>query len=302
MKLRWVYGLKLAVGTLLAVGLVRTLLVGSYRIPSSGMENSLYKGEGVLVDKWRYGLRLPLLSWTGYHRLFPREVRKGDVVLFNNPGTSETGVRIENRKVFISRCIGVAGDTLLLNRDWRSVDNSRISPDCKALYAYPSALEEVVTALMEAVGIEGNTLVDYMPDGRYIRRFSHYEFYLLTQKADGRVPFVALDQQSPEVHPIVVPRRGVPVKVYPWNAILLCNTIVHHEHRKAWLQGDTLVVDGRKVSEYRFGKNYYWMASNDPLDLCDSRLFGFVPEDHLIGKAWRLWWTTRPGRWFRRVE
>ena len=44
------------------------------------------------------------------------------------------------------------------------------------------------------------------------------------------------------------------------------------------------------------------MASNDPLDLCDSRLFGFVPEDHLIGKAWRLWWTTRPGRLFQRVE
>ena len=302
MKLRRVHWLKLIVCTVATVSLVRTLLVGSCIIPSSGMENSLYQGEGVLIDKWSYGLRLPFPSWIGYHRLASRPIQKGDIVLFNNPGTDEQATRLEDRKVFISRCIGTAGDTLLLNRDWRSVGSTFINPDSKALYAYPSASDDLVTALMEAVGITDNVLIDYTPEGDYIRSFSHYEFYLLTQKADDRVQFTPLDQQNAEAHPFIIPQQGIPVKVYPWNAILLCNTIVHHEHRNASLQGDTLIVDGNVVSEYSFGKNYYWMASNDPTNLCDSRLFGLVPEDHLIGKAWRIWWTTHKGRFLQRVE
>ncbi len=266
------------------------------------MENSLYKGEGVLVDKWSYGLRLPFPSWTGYHRIAPRPVRKGDIVLFNNPGGSVQDIRLENRPVFISRCVGVAGDTLLLNRDWRPVGTSPGSPDSKALYAYPSGQEDLVQALMETVGITDNPLVDYTSDGHYIRSFSGYVYSGLSLMAEGRVGFFPLDQQHPDTRPFVVPRRGVPVKVYPWNAILLCNTIVHHEGRAASLQGDTLLVDGKAVSEYRFGKDYYWMSSNDPVNLHDSRLFGLVPEDHLIGKAWRIWWTSRKGRFFQRVE
>ena len=58
-----------AIGAAVLAGvLLRTCVATSYLIPSSGMENSLYQGERILVNKWSYGLRLPLMGWWGYHR------------------------------------------------------------------------------------------------------------------------------------------------------------------------------------------------------------------------------------------
>lgn len=302
--MRWTLWLK-AVFTAAAVALlVKMLLVTSCIIPSSGMENSLYQGEGILVNKWSYGLRVPFPSLWGYHRLGKKPVEKGDIFLFNNPDPRRESEWMERRELFISRCTGVAGDTLMLNRELPEIGGEVLSPDSKELYAYPSAAEDLVWEALQSIGIaEENKLVSYLSDGSYIRSFSHYEYYLMVQKLGGKVVLTPLTSKQPqEVYPFVVPRKGMPVKVYPWNVALLCNTIRAHEHRQAEVCRDTLWVEGVPVSEYAFTKDYYWVSSNDPVNLCDSRLFGFVPEDYIIGKACLIWFTSRKGRFLQRVQ
>ena len=302
--MRWTLWLK-AVFTAPAVALlVKMLLVTSCIIPSSGMENSLYQGEGILVNKWSYGLRVPFPSLWGYHRLGKNSVEKGDIFLFNNPDPRRESEWMERRELFISRCTGVAGDTLMLNRELTEIGGEVLSPDSKELYAYPSAAEDLVWEALQSIGIaEENKLVSYLSDGSYIRSFSHYEYYLMVQKLGGKVVLTPLTSKQPqEVYPFVVPRKGMPVKVYPWNVALLCNTIRAHEHRQAEVCRDTLWVEGVPVSEYAFTKDYYWVSSNDPVNLCDSRLFGFVPEDYIIGKACLIWFTSRKGRFLQRVQ
>lgn len=302
--MRWTLWLK-AVFTAVAVALlVKMLLVTSCIIPSSGMENSLYQGEGILVNKWSYGLRVPFPSLWGYHRLGKNSVEKGDIFLFNNPDPRRESEWMERRELFISRCTGVAGDTLMLNRELTEIGGEVLSPDSKELYAYPSAAEGLVWEALQSIGIaEENKLVSYLSDGSYIRSFSHYEYYLMVQKLGGKVVLTPLTSKQPqEVYPFVVPRKGMPVKVYPWNVALLCNTIRAHEHRQAEVCRDTLWVEGVPVSEYAFTKDYYWVSSNDPVNLCDSRLFGFVPEDYIIGKACLIWFTSRKGRFLQRVQ
>lgn len=302
--MRWTLWLK-AVFTAVAVALlVKMLLVTSCIIPSSGMENSLYQGEGILVNKWSYGLRVPFPSLWGYHRLGKNSVEKGDIFLFNNPDPRRESEWMERRELFISRCTGVAGDTLMLNRELTEIGGEVLSPDSKELYAYPSAAEDLVWEALQSIGIaEENKLVSYLSDGSYIRSFSHYEYYLMVQKLGGKVVLTLLTSKQPqEVYPFVVPRKGMPVKVYPWNVALLCNTIRAHEHRQAEVCRDTLWVEGVPVSEYAFTKDYYWVSSNDPVNLCDSRLFGFVPEDYIIGKACLIWFTSRKGRFLQRVQ
>ena len=61
--------------------LIKTFALTSCTIPSTGMENSLYQGERVLVNKWSYGFRVPFSTW----RWLEKPVGKGDIVLFNNP-------------------------------------------------------------------------------------------------------------------------------------------------------------------------------------------------------------------------
>ncbi len=67
MKKGWKIAITI-VGVALVVVLLRGCVATSYLIPSSGMENSLYQGERILVNKWSYGLRLPFMKLWGYHR------------------------------------------------------------------------------------------------------------------------------------------------------------------------------------------------------------------------------------------
>lgn len=291
----WIKAMLTAVVVVL---LIKAFAFTSCTIPSTGMENSLYQGERVLVNKWSYGLRVPFSTW----RWLEKPVGKGDIVLFNNPNPRSLQTAVGNRELFISRCVGVPGDTLMLNEELLVTDEQVLSPDSKSLYVYPHADEDVVLDAMQAVNIKGNQLVGYA-DGKYIRSFSHYEYYLLRQKLAGRVELAPLYRKDiSKSHPFVIPAKGKPVKVYPWNVALLCNTIVRHEGKQASVKGDTLYVSGKPVQTYTFSKNYYWMASNNPVNLCDSRLFGLVPDDHLIGKAWRIWFSSKKGRLFQEVQ
>lgn len=270
------------------VVLIKVFAFTSCTIPSTGMENSLLRGERVIVNKWSYGLRLPLMGMTGYHRLAARGVERGDIVLFNNPAGKGT---IDRRELFINRCIGLPGDTLMLNGQLIQTRDQVLSPDSKLVYAYPGEQEDLVVEAMRRVGIGDNKLVGF-DRGDFLRSFSHYEIYLMRQELRGQVTFRSLQTDTADgVHPFVVPARGRAVRVYPWNAKLLCNTIVQHEGRQAHLQGDTLWVDGRRVTSYTFTKDYHWVASNNSVSLCDSRLFGFVPDDHIIGRASLIWFS-----------
>ena len=110
--------LKTCLGVIGVVLLARLLWITSFSIPSEGMENALLRGDRVLVNKWSYGYRLPFPSWIGYHRWFDGEVERGEVVLFNNPSPRPArSQRLEQREVFVSRCIGLPGDTLTLNHE-----------------------------------------------------------------------------------------------------------------------------------------------------------------------------------------
>ena len=298
----WIHWLKLIAVTLVVVWLVKAFLVTSCFIPSAGMENSLYQGEGVLVNKWSYGARVPFSSIWGYHRLGNCNVQKSDIVLFNDPGPESLCSAPEWRDVFISRCGGCPGDTLMLNHEGIETGRSVFSPDSKTLFVYPSSHEVLMQEVLLSVGLTDNKLISYTSDGDYIRSFSHYEYYLVSQRGKYLSLSPLNSKSAQDIHPYIVPRKGLSVKVYPWNAVLLGNTIWCHEHKQTSVKDDTLYVEGKPVSEYTFSKNYYWMISNDLVNLSDSRLFGFVPEECIIGKVWRIWFTTRKGRFFQNVQ
>ena len=290
--------LKVLLMSTLLVLLVKTFALTSCSIPSIGMENSLYQGEKVLVNKWSYGLRMPFTTY----RLATATARKGDIVLFNNPIPADKQTPVFARSLFISRCMGIPGDTLMLDSKLQVAGGQVLSPDSKQLYAYPYQAEDTLLHTLRQLGIAGNMLVGYS-DGRYVRSFSHYEHYLLKQRLGASFDIRPVHRgDTADTHPLVIPAKGKPVLVYPWNVKLLCNTILHHEGRQASVKNDTLWVDGQPVTAYTFRKDYYWMASNNPVNLADSRLFGLVPHDHLVGRAAYIWYSSRKERIFQPVQ
>lgn len=109
-----------------------------------GHGNSLYRGERILVNKWSYGLRLPFMAWLGYHRWGDKPVRKDDIIVFNNPANLKEPIA-DRREVFINRCIGTPGDTLLIDSLFSVVSSEQDAPDQKFLYAYPRNRESSST-------------------------------------------------------------------------------------------------------------------------------------------------------------
>ena len=289
------FWIKAILAAFIVAALVRTFAFTSCTIPFSGMENSLYRGDRIIVNKWSYGLRTPLVKWFGYHRWGKGNVRKGDIAVFNNPCPENPQTPVDRREVFISRCMGLPGDTLMLAFPQLDMTPGLIlSPDYKSLYAYHKGKEDLLLQTMRQLGIHGNELVGFA-DSTFIRSFSHYEIYLLRQKLGQTVRFHPLQSTDKEnIHPFVIPRKGMKVDVYPWNIRLMQDAIARHEGRKAEIKGDTLFIDSRPASSYSFSNDYYWMVSNNSLNRNDSRQFGFVPESHLIGRAAFVWFSKDP--------
>ena len=291
-KFKWIFAFA---GAIAVVLLLRGFAFTSCLIPSTGMENSLFQGERILVNKWSYGLRLPLMSLFSYHRWCERSVRQQDVVVFNNPAAIGQPT-IDRREIYISRCIGTPGDTLLVDSLFSvSSPEAQLNPDKKRLYTYPAAKEKLITSLMQTLSITNDGLMG-SNDSTHVRSFSRYEYYLLEQAISDQNWIQPLTEKSEkELKPLIVPGKGKALRVYPWNITLLRNTLVMHEGKQAEIKNDTLYIDGKPTQHCFFTKDYYWMASNNSVNLSDSRLFGFVPQDHIIGKASLIWFSKEKG-------
>lgn len=291
-KFKWIFAFA---GAIAVVLLLRGFAFTSCLIPSTGMENSLFQGERILVNKWSYGLRVPLMSLFSYHRWCERSVRQQDVVVFNNPAAIGQPT-IDRREIYISRCIGTPADTLLVDSLFSvSSPEAQLNPDKKRLYTYPAAKEQLITSLMQTLSITNDGLMG-SNDSTHVRSFSRYEYYLLEQAISDQNWIQPLTEKSEkELKPLIVPGKGKALRVYPWNITLLRNTLVMHEGKQAEIKNDTLYIDGKPTQHCFFTKDYYWMASNNSVNLSDSRLFGFVPQDHIIGKASLIWFSKEKG-------
>lgn len=283
--------LKALIITLLLVLIVRAFGFTSCTIPFSGMENTLYQGERVIVNKWSYGLRLPLWRMISYRRVGDRPVTQGDIVVFNNPSPSEGEGCANACSMFINRCLGVSGDTLMLDQYLQPSKQTVHSPDYKSLYTYPADKEDELLHLLNELNIRGSELVGYQEE-LYIRSFSHYELYLIRQRLGSRFFLNSLQENAAEeVHPLVVPKKGQTVKVYPWNADLLRDALSRHEGCKAEVREGVLYVDGQETGSCTFTKDYHWMISDNTVNYNDSRSFGLVPKEYIVGRAVFIWFS-----------
>ncbi|MCI1682274.1 MAG: signal peptidase I [Bacteroides sp.] len=280
----------LSIGVILIVLFLRSCAITSYLIPSSGMENSLYQGERIFVNRWSYGLRLPFMFLWGYHRWADKPVAKEDIIVFNNPGNIQS-TATDQKETFIGRCIGTPGDTLWVDSLFTAIPSEKSSPDQKSLYTYPKQREIQLDSLLTLLSIKGNEVIGE-DSIRKIRSFSRYEYYLLEQAINDSCWIKPLNpSDSIKKYPLIIPRKGTLIRVYPWNCMLLRNTLVLHEKRQAEVKNDTLYIEGIPVQNCYFTKDYYWVVTNNSINLSDSRIFGFVPKDYIIGQASFIWFS-----------
>ena len=96
--------------------------------------------------------------------------------------------------------------------------------------------------------------------------------------------------------PIWIPKKGASVKLTLDNLPIYERCIRAYEENDLQVRDGKIFINGKEANEYTFKLDYYWMMGDNRHHSADSRYWGFVPEDHIVGKPIFIWWSSDPDR------
>ena len=102
--------------------------------------------------------------------------------------------------------------------------------------------------------------------------------------------------------PIWIPKKGATVSLTTKNIALYKRIISVYEENDLKIAGGKIMINGKEASEYTFKQDYYWMMGDNRHNSEDSRVWGFVPFDHVVGKPLFIWFSTKEGSMFKGIN
>ena len=308
---------------------VRILLVEPFRIPTPSMEKTLLVGDFLFVSKLHYGARTPNTIGIPFTRFylkgieFPQtrlpgfaDVERGDVAVFNYP--PETGP-VERRTPYIKRIVGVPGDTLRLVDKVLYVNGTRyplsdtqeqhwrVTPTDGAAIP-PARVEELEAELVGAIPATPQLVVNATPQAAEAMRAWPYvaavePFSIPEGTSTGAMFPSGSDFNRDNYGPVGIPRAGETVRLTAENWRALKDVITRFEGHTAEVTPDgTFRIDGSPATTYTFAQDYYFAMGDNRDNSQDSRFWGFVPHDHLVGKAVLVFFSIDTERWLPRLR
>ncbi|WP_165157577.1 signal peptidase I [Parabacteroides sp. ZJ-118] len=263
------------------VMLIRLFCLESYRISTGAMEETLRIGEYILVNKMP-GKNRPV---------------RGKVTLFTSPLLRDSA----DAPLFISRCIGMPGDTIRVSIDGYTINGRKIPRSPRSLSSYFITLSAKDTFL-ETLKRLDIPLRDFKQESfgcmLSLTAFEEYQLREELPEATNR-HFIGEQMQD---YSLIVPRKG---QAYPLDAASLtaCKEIILRETEgKASFRDGKLYLDGRETQFFFFRQDYYWVLSDNANEAVDSRHLGFIPADRIVGNAWLCWYSPDKRRIFKTIH
>jgi len=103
--------------------------------------------------------------------------------------------------------------------------------------------------------------------------------------------------------PVKIPARGMTVELNERTNILYWRAIKVYDENPSYEQrGNKYFLNGQEITSYTFKQDYYWLMGDNRHNSEDSRIWGFVPEDHILGKPLFVWFSINQGSLFKGIN
>jgi signal peptidase I len=287
-------------------------------VSSPSMEKSLLTGDYMFINKLSYGPRLlktlisiPFINQSYYSdvvslpymRLFGApEVELNDVVVFNYPLEDEYPV--DHRTYFVKRCVALPGDSFKIKDGLVYVNGKLIDDEKQLQFNYHIKSDKILDSAF---------VVKYnLNEGGKVSDNNDYS-YTLTYDLEDTLrskTYISVIQKNIEkkemwdefVFPfnshykwnvdnygaLKIPAKGDTVNLDTLNLCIYERIISAYEGNTLELKNGNILVNGELKTKYVIKQNYYFMMGDNRHNSQDSRHWGFVPEDHIIGRATRI--------------
>ncbi|MFK5856692.1 MAG: signal peptidase I [Bacteroidota bacterium] len=213
---------------------------------------------------------------------------------------------VDKRENYVKRCIGLPGDTLsIVNRQVYLNGIEAVNPE-KLQYQY------LVTTSGSSINPK---VLDRLDITETFRGNKPGQFvFVLTKEAKAELEKLSIVKSievfddepglwKPEIFPndsaykwnrdnfgpLYIPQAGVPINLTLKNLPIYERLIKNYEHNSLKVKDGKIFIDGEETTTYTPKFNYFWMMGDNRHNSADSRYWGFVPEDHIVGRAEFIW-------------
>lgn len=249
-----------------------------------------------------------------------QKIERNDIVVFNWPVDTvikffdRSGQRadkpIDKKSNYVKRCVGVAGDNIS-SKDGILYINGKelILPErARPEYTYFVALDGKTPVnmeyLLQEMDVTDGAALNRTRDTVYIKALTLDNAERLRKvpgitsvtryiekREDPRVfpQKPGLGWNADQFGPIYIPQEGKTVKLDAQTIPFYKMVIQDYEHNDVKVNGDEIRINGKVATSYTFKQDYFWMMGDNRHNSEDSRYWGFVPADHIVGKPVFVW-------------
>ncbi|WP_394996198.1 signal peptidase I [Emticicia sp.] len=259
-------------------------------------------------------IQLPQFRLPGF-----TSVKNGDVVVFNYPGCptrpDEFGgydkYPVDLRTNYIKRCVAIAGDVLEVRQGQVYINGKMFDNPDKMQMEYAietntQVNEKIfkkyeITEFQQDMRMTDKTIYYVTASQQAVKDMKGLDFVktitpMLMEKGDT-TNYGTFPQNSrlfpfnrDNFGPITIPKKGVTVQLDESNFALYKSVICYFDgNADAKEVNGKIMLDGKPITSYTFKQDYYFMMGDNRHGSDDSRFWGFVPEDHIVGKAVFIW-------------
>ena len=240
--------------------------VAHFVVPTGSMEPTLIPGDRILVNKWLMGARIFDVweSAAGKRVEISRlpgleKIERNDVIVFNFPHRHRwDSIGMDIMAYYVKRCVALPGDTFEIRKGYNKVRGY-----------------EGVLGNEEGQQILSHLLSQDNPSKEKLQQGGFPD--------DERVGW-----NIGEFGPLYIPKEDSRVDMTVENALVYRKAIEWEQRKKLHIRGDSICLGDSLIQEYTFLKNYYFTVGDNVLSSQDSRYWGLLPEEYIVGKATRI--------------